>query len=192
MRARFAFSRDSRVSPDPSSKLSSATSTSSPMLIVIFWPRMPPAALQAGVHQNDVGPDVHDASHEDGARLDLLAGQAFFEQLRKTLGHDCFRGRYGPLALTAIQAYKGLLSKTARPAQYLPNHWSISIRSRSFGSADTLANPRQHLIHYIVDGHHRRIEDQGIAGWHKRRNRTTCVAPVTFGDLPRKGGKANI
>src|SRR5690606_17848636 len=50
-------------------------------------------ALQAGVDQDHIGSDFNDTSGEDGARLDLLRGQAFFEQLRKTFGHEYFRGR---------------------------------------------------------------------------------------------------
>src|SRR5690606_1535005 len=50
-------------------------------------------ALQTGIDENDVRADIDDAPGQDGTWLDLLGGQAFFEQLRKTFGHECFRGR---------------------------------------------------------------------------------------------------
>src|SRR4029078_2805464 len=49
-------------------------------------------ALQTRIDEYDVGSDFHDASGQDGAGFDLLGGQAFFEKLRKTLGHEYFRG----------------------------------------------------------------------------------------------------
>src|SRR5690606_36382532 len=53
-------------------------------------------ALQAGVDEDHIWADIDDASGQDGARLDLLRSQAFFEQLRKTFGHEYFRGRLRP------------------------------------------------------------------------------------------------
>ena len=58
--------------------------------------------LQAGVDHHDVGADVHDAPHDDRAGLDFLAGQALFEQFRKTLGHEYFRDPLGPLFLAVF------------------------------------------------------------------------------------------
>ncbi|HNT77242.1 MAG TPA: hypothetical protein PKH77_19695, partial [Anaerolineae bacterium] len=49
---------------------------------------------------------------ENGAGLDLLRGQAFFEQLRKTFGHECFRGRFDPLALAGILDLSGVVTSS--------------------------------------------------------------------------------
>src|SRR5690606_5938275 len=46
--------------------------------------------LQTGIDENDVRADIDDAAGQDGTWLDLLGGQAFFEQLRTTFGHEGF------------------------------------------------------------------------------------------------------
>src|SRR5262245_56653223 len=75
-------------------------------------------ALQTRIDEHDVGSDFHDASGQDRAGLDLLGGQAFFEKLRKTLGHEYFRDPLGPrLSLTVVLTGEGLLHRTARPAR---------------------------------------------------------------------------
>src|SRR5690606_11306833 len=53
-------------------------------------------ALHVRVAADHTGSDFDCASGRDGARLDLLGSQAFFEQLRKTFGHESFRGRLRP------------------------------------------------------------------------------------------------
>src|SRR5690606_39086658 len=73
-------------------------------------------ALEAGVDQNHVGADFDHASGQDGAWLDLLRGQALFEQLRKTFGHECFRGAARPLLLApSIPGPRGGWSSAAHP-----------------------------------------------------------------------------
>ena len=72
VRARLAFSRDRRVSPEPSSTLSSATSTSSPTLTSIS-PRsflncstgMTASLFSPALTSTTSGPTVDDAAHED-------------------------------------------------------------------------------------------------------------------------------
>ena len=96
-------------------------------------------ALQAGVDDHDVGSDFDDAAHQDGARLDLLGGQALFEQLGKTFGHEYFRGRCGPLSLAVVLHGEGLLSRTARPARRHRNSTRVDSRNRSRSSS---ASPR--------------------------------------------------
>ena len=77
VRARLAFSRDRRVSPEPSSTLSSATSTSSPTLTSISprsflncSSRDHGLGLEAGAHDDHVGVDVDHAAGEDLARAE--------------------------------------------------------------------------------------------------------------------------
>src|SRR5262245_27400176 len=50
-------------------------------------------ALEPGIDEDHIRGHFDDASGEDRSRLDLLRGQALFEQLRKTFGHEYFRGR---------------------------------------------------------------------------------------------------
>ena len=94
MRARLAFSRDRRVSPEPSSTLSSATSTVSPTVTSISpfsflnWSeRDDGLGLQSDVDDDVVLADFDDQPGEDGARTNALARDALFEQFRKTFCH---------------------------------------------------------------------------------------------------------
>src|SRR5690606_1371615 len=73
-------------------------------------------ALQAGVHDDHVGADLDHPADQNRARLDLLAGEALFEQLCKTFSHGLSPG---PLAArwpsSAIPTARGWSMKPRIP-----------------------------------------------------------------------------
>ena len=94
MRARLAFSRDRRVSPEPSSTLSSATSTVSPtadfdlaLLVLELLDGNDGFGLESDVDDDEVLADIDDQAVEDRARTNALVGEALFEQFRETFCH---------------------------------------------------------------------------------------------------------
>ncbi len=63
------------------------------------------------------GTDFDHSTHEDGAWLDPLGCQAFFEHRRKTFGHEYFQGHVAAVDPAGIRSDEGLLHQAAHPAQ---------------------------------------------------------------------------
>ena len=102
VRARLAFSRDRRVSPEPSSTLSSATSTSSPTLTSIsprsFWNcsiGMTASDFRPALTTTTSGPTSTTRPVRIWPGRDALARQALFEQLRQNF-RSCTTLSVGP------------------------------------------------------------------------------------------------
>ena len=122
VRARLAFSRDRRVSPEPSSTVSSATSDvvagldfDLSALVLELVDGDDSLGLEAYVDDHEVLADFDHVTHQDGAGLDALAGNALFEKLGETLSHKLglqrfFKNRSG-MALRAIQPIEGIQLK---------------------------------------------------------------------------------
>src|SRR5688572_11784813 len=111
-------------------------------------------ALQARIDEHYVGADVHDASHEDRTGLDFLGGQAFFEKLRKTLGHEYFRDPLGPLSLAVILHGQGAVdSNRASRAAPLKNFKTSNLGNRTW--RETCCGQLQHTRDHRIDRHRR-------------------------------------
>ena len=87
VRARIAFSRDSRVSPKPSSTASSATSISSPtetdfgfaFLVQELFDGDDGLGLETGSDDDDIVVYRDNGAGDDGTRLDVLTGETLFK-----------------------------------------------------------------------------------------------------------------
>jgi hypothetical protein len=128
-----------------------------------------------------------DPAGEDHARADALIGQALFEQLRKTFGHvsRCTCGAFY-LSADRLPRRKGVVAseprilrsttKTTRPIAYEVS--ARAVRPISTATTSRWASPSLS-----------RMTASALASAARPRGR---IAPVAFGYLPRKGGKANI
>ena len=127
--------------------------------------------------------------------LICLGGQALFEQLRKTFGHEYFRGHCGPLSLAVVLHRRGVVESNrasgAAPLKTKPPRLAerlgceISLRRRRCGGQ------LQHARDDRIDRHRRGIHDHGVVGGPERGDRAACVAPIALGDLQRKGGEVS-
>src|SRR5512134_995314 len=196
VRARLAFSRESRVSPEPSSTLSSATSTSSPTAtstsprsFLNCWTGMTASDLSPALTTTTSGPtSITRPVRIWPGRIRWLARLS--SNIWAKLSLMLFSVGHMARCLAGLVPAQGWVDDTT--SSVLPDANGKRHRPACADAAPSIHRGKpapgelEDLVHDLLDGEPRRVEEDGVRRRAQWRHRTAGIAQIPLADLLRK------